>query len=273
MKRILASIALVLSIPLLLAACGGGGEDQEDAVKEVVDRIAAAEDEAEVKQVCAEDLSARFIKEVYGDTEQCEENPLNDDSEIDVGVITAKDVAVDGSTATVAVVTEDGIGGDGTWTMVEEDGAWKLDRYEDDFIRDSFMEAVDATPEGMLTFEPMKACITPKIANLDAATLRELTYQGAKDQTQKALDTMNALAEKCPRQLNAYVADTLTNEVLAGQGLSKKQLKCAERQMGPLIELTGLGPDALNGNNQYGDATAAALAGIVSGAMKNCANK
>lgn len=274
MKRIVASIVFAVALPILLSACGGGGDDQEGKIREVVDRIAVAKEPAEVEAVCADDLSARFVKEVYGDAEQCVKSSLDDDSELEnAGVNTAQDVSIDGSTATVEIVTEDGIGGDGTWTMVDEDGSWKLDRYEDDFVRDNFLSAVDATPEGMLTFEPMKNCITPKIAALDDAALRELTYQGARDQTQKALDTLNALAEKCPRQLTQYVADTLTNEVLADQGLSKKQLKCAERQMGPLIELTGLGPDALNGNNQYGDATAAALSGIVSGAMQNCAGK
>lgn len=273
MKRTAVAASLVASIALLLSACGGGGsDDQEGPVRDTVERIATAESPSEIEAVCADDLTTRFIDEVYGgDVKQCVENPLNDDSELEnVGVNTADDVAIDGSTATVKIVTEGGIGGEGTWTMAEEDGSWKLDRYEDDFTRDTFLVAVNNTPEGMLTFEPMKKCITPKIAALDATELRRLTNQVAQDETGKALDVLNGLAEKCPRQLNLYVADTLTNEVLAEQGLPKKTLKCAERQMVPLIELTGLGPNALKGNNEFGGATSAALAGIISGALKNC---
>ena len=273
MKRIFILALAALSIPLLVAGCGGdGGDDAEGDIRATVERIATAETDADLEAVCAEDLSAKHIEEVYkGDLEQCAENPVNDDDELpEAGTLTATEVEVDGSTATVGVVTEGGIGGDGTWTMVEEDGSWKLDRIEDDFIRNQFQVAVENVPEGALAFDPMQKCLAPKIANLDAATLRRLTYLSARDDTEQGLDILNDLAEKCPRALSLYVADTLTNEVLADQGLSKKELACAERELVPLIELTGIAKNALNGNNQFGGATAAALTGLISGALKNC---
>ena len=272
MKRITA-VVLTCLVPLLLAACGGGQSD-EDQIRDVVDRIQNAKEPAELQQACRELLTPAFVKEVYdGDIAACSKEPFNDEEEFDnPGETTVASVEVDHPDATVKIETVGGStdGTDGTWTMKNLDGDWKLDRLEDDYLRASFATSVKLVDEGMVAFEPMRKCFASNVETLDSQTIRAITFGEASEKKKDAFDAANKIAESCPRALNAYVADTLAREVLAKQDLPPKTIACAKRELVPLLEISGLAPNALKQNNKFGFATSAALAGLITGAVRAC---
>ena len=272
MKRI-TSVLLSCLVPLMLAACGGGQID-EDQIRDVVDRIQNAKEPAELQEACKELLTPAFLKEVYdGDIKACSKKPFNDEEEFDnPGETTVASVEVDDPNATVKIETVGGStdGTDGTWTMKNVDGDWRLDRLEDDYLRASFATSVELVDEGMVAFEPMRKCFASKVKTLDSKTIRAITFGEASEKKKDAFDAANKIAEGCPRALNSYVADTLAKEVLAKKDLPPKTIECAKRELLPLLEISGLAPNALKQNNEYGFATSAALAGLIIGAVRAC---
>lgn len=272
MKRTTA-VLLACLVPLMLAACGGG-QSNEDRIRDVVERIQNAKEPAGLQEACRELLTPAFVKEVYGgDIAACSKEPFNDEKEFDnPGETTVASVEVDDPNATVKIETVGGStdGTDGTWTMKNVDGDWRLDRLEDDYLRASFATSVKLVDEGMVAFEPMRKCFASKVETLDSKTIRAITFGEASEKKKDAFDAANKIAEGCPRALNAYVADTLAKEVLAKKDLPPKTIECAKRELLPLLEISGLAPNALKQNNEYGFATSAALAGLIIGAVRAC---
>ncbi len=268
----IAAVLVSCLVPFVLVACGGGQSD-EDQIKDVVDRIESAREPADIKAECEELLTPAFVKEVYGDLENCSKKPFNDEEEYDdPGETTVASVEVDDPNASVKIDTVGGDtdGVDGTWTMKNVDGDWRLDHLEDDYVRATFATSIRLVDDGMVAYEPMRKCFASKVDTLDPGALRAIAYGEASGRKKQAFDAANNIAESCPHALVGYVADTLAREVLAKKDLPPKTIACAKRELVPLLEISGLAPNALKQNNKYGFATGAALAGLIIGAVRAC---
>lgn len=273
MKRI---AAMLLLLPFLLTACGGGGTSPEDQVTEVADQINNAETPEEIRQVCEEKLTPAFIDEVYGGSiRKCEKKPVNDEEEAgNPGKTEVESVEVDASkaSATMKTVGGDIAGAGGTWTFAESDGDWRLDRIEDDFLRDSLATSIQVVDEGAMNYEPMRGCMATQVGNLKSATLRSMMFETMRGEKKKALKSVLSIAKSCPDQMAGYVADELATRVIVEQGASPARVKCARRNLVPLLKLTGLAEMAMSSSIGGGDdgITGAALAGLITGAVKGC---
>lgn len=118
----------VLVLALGLAACGGGGESDEDKITNAIETASTSTDPV----VCTELQTLAFAEQTQGEegkaaVEQCEEETEDGESNPDSVAVTK--VEVDGSSATADAAF---VGGsfDGQTlgiALVEEDGDWKLD--------------------------------------------------------------------------------------------------------------------------------------------------
>lgn len=275
MRRIATLTLLLLSVPLLLSSCGEGEPSDEEQISGVVAQIQDAETEDQLREVCGKLLTPGFLEEVYlGDVDACVKKPPNDEGDIEEpGETAVESVTVNGPKAKAKIVTVGGDtdGTDGTWSMVDDDGQWQLDRLEDNFLRASFRVSVVNVDEGLFSSEPLRKCMLDGIDDLDPEKLRRFIYLAARDDKPKGLDLGNSIAEQtCPSQLAGYVADVLADQVIAGQGASKAVVECARRELKPLLLVTGLSTKVLNGADGSKDITAAAIAGLIAGITKKC---
>jgi hypothetical protein len=76
------------------------------------------------------------------------------------------------------------------------------------------------------------------------------------------------VARKCPDGLAAYATGVLVG-ILRKDGASPATLRCAERELPPLLEATDLPSIVLGAKDQK--ATAPALAGLLIGVQRRCA--
>lgn len=266
------AILLVLLPVFFLAACGGESSP-EDEVTDVADRIIEAESPEEIEQVCRNLLTPVFLEEVYGGkVETCIDQPVSDDGEIEnPGEVSVDSVVVDGPKADARIVTVggDNDGNDGTWAFAEDEGEWKLDRLGDDFLRSTFAVSVAIVDEGVMSYEPMRKCMSGQVAKLKSAELRKFMFEVTRDAKEKATDSVLSIAKACPKPMAEFVADELATQVLADKGASEAQVRCARKKMAPLLQVTGLSSIAL-GEGDYGSALGPALAGLISGVLKQC---
>jgi len=271
MKRI-ATVALVALVPLI-SACGGSPSD-EDQIKDAVDQISTAKKADELATVCDDLFTPAFLKEVYGGKRaNCVKKPFSDEKEFDdPGETTVASVKVTDPNASVKIETvggdTDGI--DGTWTMKKVDDQWQLDHLEDDYVRSTFAAAVKKVDTGMVAFGPMRKCFLSKVDKLDQQSLRDISFGQASGDRTAAFDAANKLAESCPLPLAQYVAESLATQVIAKKDVPPKTVECARKNLVGLLLTTGLAPQALKQNNEFGSATAAALSGMIVGAVREC---
>lgn len=268
--KLISILVLVLS-SFALAACGGSSSP-EDEVTDTVNQILEAKEPEQVETACRDLTTPRFLEEVYGgDVDKCIEQPLSDDSSIDdPGEVSVDSVEIDGEKAAVKIVTVGGDtdGNDGTWTMAEEDGEWKLDRLEDDFLRSTFAVSVNIVDEGVVSYEPMRECMSAQVAKLKSPQLRELMFQVYADEKSKATQSFLTIAKKCPKPMAEFVADELSTQIVEAGGGQPKQVKCVRDALVPLLMLTDLSSMALSDDGS--GFAGAALAGLISGALKQC---
>ena len=269
MKRLpLLGLALLVSF----AACGGSDPTPEDEVTDVARQIIEAKEPEQVETVCRELVTPGFLDEVYGGkVEACIEQPVSDEVSSDLeGEMTVDSVEVDGENAAVEVLTEGGPldGSGGTWTMTEAGGEWKLDRFEDDYVRSGFTASVGAVDDGVMSYEPMRKCMSGQIEKLPSKQLRSMTFQILSGEKDKAMKSVLTVAERCPKPMAEFVADELATRVVGAEGGSPAQVRCARRNLVPLLQLTGLSSMALNSGSDA--ITGAALAGLIRGALEDC---
>jgi hypothetical protein len=114
----IALLAVLAAMPGLVA-CGGGGDGDEDEVKEVVEQLAKSD-----PAVC-DKMSARFLKQNFeGDKEQCKQRAEQDKSDEKVEI---EKTEIDGDRATVSAKIARQ---EGRLKLVKDEGDWKLDDVE-----------------------------------------------------------------------------------------------------------------------------------------------
>ncbi|HEV2858880.1 MAG TPA: hypothetical protein VGW80_10810 [Solirubrobacterales bacterium] len=175
--------ALLLALALGLAACGGGGESDEDKVVETIETSALSADPADCKELA----TIGFLEQTQlekGDAavESCEEDAK--DGENDPDSVKVTKVKVDGSDATADAAFEGGTFDGQTLSvaLVEEDGTWKMDeitkfaKLDQEQLATAFEEALtsgeDALPEDVGT------CFGEVIRELPAEEVEEVIIGG-----------------------------------------------------------------------------------------------
>jgi hypothetical protein len=217
------------------------------------------------KLTCTTLLTPRLVREIYKTPARCLAASIDTNSTVTSSVDA---VVVRGTSAQVAVTTTDhGRAARGHLAYAEQAGQWRADRYEDDFVRSSLIEAVEQPQSsGLFSFPAERTCMVKKIPTMSIATLRRFLYASISHDPAARHDGIE-FAAACPEQLSAFVAHRLMDAVPVA-GRSKAQLTCIETTMARILPLTGLEKRALEAN--VGGAVASALAGLVSGAEKTC---
>jgi hypothetical protein len=224
--------------------------------------------------LCTELVTAAFVDDVFaGKRQACVRSSLADPS-TDGSTDRVVDVAVTGDTASAQLRAEggkiDGAGGHATFKR--EGTTWKLDRFEDDYIRSnlttSIKVAAAAGGTGALSDPALGACMLHNAQTMPAAKARAFLFAALNPNRAQAVKLGNRQIEQCPDELAGYVATRLANGLFRDRGASPAFVRCAKRELRGLLSLTDLASTALRGNTS--DAGTAALAGLAQGVEDTC---
>jgi hypothetical protein len=257
---------------LLLGGCGGGDEDGPTSEQEAKAAAVRAVENSDAASFCRHQASKGYLDRIYGgDVAACTRSEGSVPEEASSARATKAVVKSDDTHAEVAIVLTGGSydGASGSVEMVKERGAWKVDDYDDDFIRSAFLAAIQTLDEGAISTPGMKACFTRQVKGMPIAKVRELTYTSNSDEEKKGRKLLLGMAEKCPESaLAEYGATTLT-EGLTEKGDHKPgYVNCLYKEIKAFLELTGITTELLAEHPNF--AAVAALEGIAEGAKKNC---
>ncbi|HET9676464.1 MAG TPA: hypothetical protein VFP21_03045 [Solirubrobacterales bacterium] len=173
--------ALLLALTLGLAACGGGGESDEDKITSTIETAATSTDPA----VCDETQTLNFMEQTSSSSgkeaeKECEEETKSGESNPDS--VTVSKVEVDGGNATADAEFKGGTFDQQTLelALVEEGGDWKLDeltgfaKFDPESLVKAFSEQLEEEPE----IEPETAsCIVEGMEELPKGELESLVIE------------------------------------------------------------------------------------------------
>jgi ABC-type glycerol-3-phosphate transport system substrate-binding protein len=171
-----------LLLALGLAACGGGGESDEDKITTTIENAATSTDPA----ICNETQTLAFMEQTSGESsgkeaeKECEEEAKSGEGQPDSVSVTK--VKVDGESATANAAFEGGIFDAQTLelALVEEGGDWKLDeltgfaKFDPESLVNAFTEQIEEEPE----IEPkLASCLIEGIEELSNAELESVIVE------------------------------------------------------------------------------------------------
>jgi hypothetical protein len=168
----LALLALVFG----LAACGGGGESDEDKIVDVIETSVTSSDPADCKELATQAfLEQTEFEKGAAAVKSCEES--TEDTSDDPDSVEVSKVEVDGSSATAdAAFTGGSFDGQSlSVALVEEDGDWKMDeltgfaKFDQESFATSFEEAFEKEED-----------VDPQLATCFAEVIRELPKEQAE---------------------------------------------------------------------------------------------
>lgn len=272
------SLALLAAIfaALGLGACGGGGSSTDagpSAEEEVKAAAVRAVENPDADSFCRREVSKGYLAEIYeGDVAKCADS----DGSVPTRPSTAKATGVKvRADQRHAIVTVSLTGGDldgtsGGVAMVKEGGAWKVDEFDDRFVRSAFLASIETVDEGAISTPGMKKCFSRQVKAMPAAAVRELTYASNTEDVKGQNRQLLKMAEKCPDSaLAEYGARALTDELDVAKGEHKPgYVKCLRKEIEFFLELTDITTELLADKPSF--AAVAALEGIVEGAKENC---
>jgi hypothetical protein len=178
--------ALLIALALGLAACGGSGESDEDAVVETIETSALSTDPADCKELATiAFLEQTQFEEGDAAVESCEEDAKEDENDPDSVKVTK--VRVDGSDATADAAFVGGTFDGQTLSvaLVEEDGDWKMDeitgfaKLDQERLATALEEGV-TSGEGALP-EDMGTCFGEVLRDLPAEEVEEVVIGGDQE--------------------------------------------------------------------------------------------
>lgn len=171
---LLALLALVLG----LAACGGGGESDEDKVVDVIETSVTSTDPADCEELATQAfLEQTELEQGSAAVESCEESAK--DTEGDPESVEVSKVEVDGSGASADVAFTGGNFDGQTLSvaLVEEDGDWKMDEItgfaelDQEKLADSLEESLQSGEDG----------VDPTLAGCFGEVVRQATKEQAEE--------------------------------------------------------------------------------------------
>lgn len=184
MKRILLPV-LAISAALLLVACGGGDESDEDKIVDVIETSATSTDPAD----CSELLTIAFLEQVESSEgeeaiEECEETA--EDASGNPDSVDVSKVVVNGSSASADTAFNGGNFDGQTINigLVEEDGEWKLDQIEEFvvFDRTAFLSAIESSLEEADEIDAeLGACMLEELDGYSDGELEEAVLEGLSE--------------------------------------------------------------------------------------------
>jgi ABC-type glycerol-3-phosphate transport system substrate-binding protein len=187
--------AALLALALGLAACGGGGESDEDKIVATIEESATSRDPG----VCKETQTTAFMEQTNEGSgaaavKECEKE-TEEEGENDPESVEVSKVEVEGSSATADVKFEGGSldGQTAEVALVEEGGNWKLDQLTGfaGFNAAQIVESVAEQLENNPGVKPQQAnCI---VEGLEEAPTEELENLVLENDTQPIVE----LAESC----------------------------------------------------------------------------
>ena len=179
--QLLSLPVLLLAFALGLAACGGGGESDEDKITTTIENAATSTDPA----VCDETQTLAFMEQTSGGSgkeavKECEKEAKAGEGQPDSVSVTK--INVDGENATADAAFKGGIFDAQTLelALVEEDGDWKLNeltgfaKFDPESLVNSFAEQIEEEPE----LEPeMASCLIEGIEELSSSELESVIVE------------------------------------------------------------------------------------------------
>jgi hypothetical protein len=175
--------ALLLALPLVLAACGGSSGDDESAVIERIEAAVASTNPADCERYATQAFleQSQFEKGAAA-VKGCEEDAADTEDDPDSTKVT--NVQITGSKATADVAFEGGTFDGQTISigLVEEDGDWKLDEIAR-FVkldRERFVKAFEAgvTSGGERLPRALASCMGEVLRELPRPELEEVVIGG-----------------------------------------------------------------------------------------------
>jgi hypothetical protein len=172
---------LLLALALGLAACGGGGESDEDKIVSTIEESATSTDPA----ICGETQTLNFMEQTSGNTGKeaekgCEQEAEAGEDQPDS--VKVSKVKVDGGSATAEAEFKGGSFDAQTveLALVEEGGDWKLDElkgfanFDSESLIDAFAERIEKEP----SIEPETAsCLIKGIEELPDSELESVVIE------------------------------------------------------------------------------------------------
>jgi ABC-type glycerol-3-phosphate transport system substrate-binding protein len=174
--------ALLLALALGLAACGGGGESDEDKITSTIEESATSTDPS----ICKETQTQAFMEQTSGGAggkaavKECEEETKSGEGNPDS--VKVSEVEAESGKATADVAFKGGIFDGQTLevALVEEDGDWKLNeltgfaKFDPEGLVNSFAEEIEEEPE----IEPETAsCFVEGIEELSSSELESVVIE------------------------------------------------------------------------------------------------
>lgn len=172
---------LLLALTLGLAACGGGGESDEDKIASTIETAATSTAPA----VCGETQTLKFMEQTTSGSgkeaeKECEEEAKSGESNPES--VNVSKVEVSGGKATADAEFKGGNFNEQTLevALVEEGGEWKLDEFVGfaKFDPSVFVEALAKQLENEPSIEPQAAgCIVEGIEEFSKPELESLVVE------------------------------------------------------------------------------------------------
>jgi hypothetical protein len=266
--RPLLALVLAAALALTAASCGSGSETSpEDEVREAA---VAAVGSKDAKRLCRTMVTDHFVEEVFGgDLKACVTSSIVDDNP---GKPIVSTIALQGEDETAALVAVRMRGGEsggvaGHVRFAKEGEEWKLDSFENDYLRSVFDVGIGQIDEGAISTPAMQACMGKQFDKLSDQELRTFTFTSLADPA-VAEKQVIALAERCRVPLAEYAADTFADALAEEDDVKPAYVECIRKELFTWLELTNISGELIVDKPSW--AVVAALEGIAEGSIKNC---
>lgn len=261
-------LALVLAAAVALVAVACGSESSpEDEVREAAVAAASTKDS---KRFCRNMVTDHFVEEVFGgDVKACIDSSVVDDNP---GKPVVSTIALQGEDETRALVAMRVKGGEsdgvaGHVRFAKEGDAWKMDRFENDYLRSVFAVGIGRIDEGAVSTPEMQDCMGKQFDKLSDSELRTFTFTSLADPDAGAKQALT-LAKRCRLPLAEYAADTFADALAEDDDADPAYVECIRKELTTWLELTNITSELLVDDPNF--AVLAALEGLAAGARKNC---
>jgi hypothetical protein len=230
---------------LVLAACGGSGDEGADAEQQITDVVTTGLTTTDPQVICRQTLTPAWVTDVYGSAAACVK--VETGNQKDAKPATAVEVSgikVDGKGATAFVEVKGGgqDGARGALTLAEQDDGWRIEDLSDELLRSQFEAGAKNDRELPAA---LKGCIVEQVTGLDDAAFRTLAL-GAIGERPAAQERLERIVATCAQQpaggstddVDPETASVLrrqfekgVSESLQEDGIPAAAISCVKREL------------------------------------------